>query len=81
MHYVHFHFEDLVLRETILGDLDEVSDHGRVELVDLAGDEHGGDAEELELKDLDRLQLQEPVDDAQRRLERLRRQLELNLDD
>ena len=49
--------------------------------MDLAGDEHGGDAEELELKDLDRLQLQEPVDDAQRRLERLRRQLELNLDD
>ena len=80
VHDLQLHLEDLVLREGILGDLHEISDHGRVELVNLAGDEHSCYAQQLELQDLDRLDLQEAINYAQGSLEGLWGQLELNLD-
>ena len=49
--------------------------------MNLACDEHSCYAQELELQNLDRHDLQVAVYDAQRGLERLRGELKLNLDD
>ena len=78
---MHFHWQHLLLGEWVFGHLDEIWDHRRVKLVKLARNEHGRDSQQLELEDFDFLSLQEPVDQINRALDRLRRQLELNLHD
>ena len=56
------HPEDLPLVVGVVRDVDELPHVRRVDLLVLAGDEHGGCAHQLELGPLDRHVGQEPVD-------------------
>lgn len=81
-HHLNLHVEQLALREGVVGHLDEVRDHGRVQLVELAGDEHGSDPNQLEVRQsLDLSTHEEPVNEVHCRLNRLGQQPELDLDD
>ena len=63
----------------ILGHLDEIRHYRWVDLLELRGDEHGCDAEQLKLVEPDSLLAQVAIDDVDRDEERFRQQIELNL--
>lgn len=69
-----FGLEDLGLGEAIIGDVFEVLDVWRKDLLVLGGDEHGGDTDKLKAVELDNLAGKEAVDDVDRKEEGLRQQ-------
>ena len=72
--------EHLLLRERVLGHLDEVRDDGRVELVELARDKHRCNTKKLKLHDLDVLARQESIDQIYCALNRFWYQFKFDLD-
>eukprot|EP00047_Mylnosiga_fluctuans_P020829 m.96821 g.96821 ORF g.96821 m.96821 type:complete len:362 (+) comp8646_c0_seq2:120-1205(+) len=74
------HLEDFRLGVRIVGNVDKVADLGRVHLLVLRGDEHGRDADELQLVALDGVDGKEAVDEVNRHEERLLQQLEAHVD-
>ena len=80
LRYLHdevLHPEHLALGVRVVGDVDELRHVRRVDLLELAGDEHGGGADELQLGPLHRHQGEEAVDEVDRQVQRLRLQLVL----
>ena len=63
----------------VLGHLDEIRHYRWVDLLELRGDEHSGDAEQLKLVQPDPLLAQVPIDDVDRDEERFGQQIELHL--
>jgi len=78
-----FHLHDLIAVVGVVGDVLEIAQFRRVDLLVLGSDEHGGDAHELELLARDDLLGQVAVDQVDGQVEDVRGQLELvvNLDE
>ena len=74
------HASHLVRSKRVLSHLDEIGHDRRVNLLELGSDEHGGDAEELELVEGNFLLRQIPVYDVHCDEERFRQEAELDLD-
>ena len=65
--------------ERVLGHLDEIGHYRWVDLLELRGDEHGGNAEQLKLVQPNPLLAQVAIDDVDRDEERFGQQIELHL--
>ena len=63
----------------VLGHLDEIRHYRWVDLLELRGDEHSCDAEQLKLVQPDPLLARVPIDDVDRDEERFGQQIELHL--
>ena len=74
--------QDLVSGVGPIADVDKIPELGRVDLLVLGGDQKAGNTDELELGTLDLLDRKVPVDEVDGEVQRLRHQLELevNLD-
>jgi len=72
--------EDLGLGKAIIGNMAEVGDVGSENLLVLGGNQHGGDADELQAIQLHHLLRQEAVDDVDGEEQRLGEEVELGVD-
>lgn len=75
--YVLLHVEHLLAKVGPVGDVDAIPDLGGINLLVLAGDEEGGDTNELQFRSFDVDQLAVPVDEVDAEVERFRYEAKL----
>ena len=75
-----FHVDDLVTGVGTVADVDQIAQFRGVDLLVLGGDEEARHADELELGPFHLLPLEVAVDEVDRQVERLRHELELEMD-